>query len=320
MNKIVSFTLVMGLLFGSINGCNAQGITSKVTHNLEKVIKLIRETPGVLSHSITSMFTKKNTLIVSGMGVASIALASVWCASIKAHTKSWTAIIDAAKEYTKYLDDQTGIPKTTMYMYKGMANPKWRKAGQIKKDYNEVCKYLLKTRNKTDKGKFINHANEAIENEKAVLVNVLGGLNNCIQECSLLPTISISSDDEPSYLKTLIERTKNRCLARKKKLEKNQRNTLVFEDFSCEDNFIDLPEYVVKAINNEVNDQSSISILKPHQLLRYWVFPFESEAIAQAWKIYQLIQRLEALQFCLSQMLNQLNGFDPEVVKNAQIN
>jgi hypothetical protein len=285
MNKARNFilkTMAFGLLFGftaPIKADNKAVVMRPIRAAMEKPLKAAR---SVANAVVTAVRHPKIT--------ASVALGStaLYLAYKKSYVQDWTAAIEKAKKVTRPMLRNVAKPAgTEQYAY--LLFEELPTAHDIFSNPEIIYDKLLKCSERDEPGviksiiKDINKQRIDLEND------VKAGLEKCLSACTLLPKFEIIPVDDQdteteNSVTQIIDSNTKRLGSRVKKLK-----------------LYELSNDAIRTIHKEIMDESSVSIFNPYKLLRYWMFPFESEAMRQYWKVRQLIERLNAIEYCLNQ-------------------
>lgn len=225
-------------------------------------------------------------------GSAALTAGAAYLTYCRAHTRK--PDFEKVHSITRFMKNPFGMPQNTLkywrlHTIKG--KPAWATAADIMINQKAVYDAL-----KLEKGKiendfaFIERITLLIEEEKKELrEGYLPDLNICLNEYYLIPR-----NDSRAYL------------------GENMITELVDSYIQADENgatrFIDLSKEQALLLDNEIQEKIATSYLNPFKIARRWALPYEAEALNQYWKIYQLMQRLEALQECLNEKTSELNG------------
>jgi hypothetical protein len=220
--------------------------------------------------------------------------------------KDWESAIKGSESKTRYMLNPLDKPDDLMYWQNEPdKSGNWPLAADIMANQNDVYNSLKKSQWVDDKSEhdFIVRMQAIIKKEKKDLMKVIENLENCLADCRLLPRLQLSPDQaaaQPNIVQTIIEDKK--------------------KSFNYKPNadFILLNKDEAESINKDVMKRGLPSIFNPYLVVRNYALPFEARAIREYWRMYQLVQRLEALKYCLDQALQKLNATKIPACKQEQ--
>ncbi|GMU19006.1 MAG: hypothetical protein AMXMBFR12_01980 [Candidatus Babeliales bacterium] len=243
----------------------------------------------------TAIFTYEHPYIVgSGALLATVAYLKI----CRNNAFNAAIAINKAKDITDCMDDADLVPKSSLlyWHYHGTQKTTWKNSADILANWEEVYNAF-----KAEKGNgaseddicFINRMTKELDAAKKPLNSILKELKNALAEYYLAPSTQSHQDRcKNNYVNQVIAR--------------HMANHAGYNGPASR--FLDLARYEIEAIDREISNKVSRSFINPVKIARRFALPDEAETISQYWKIYQLIQRIEALQECLSYKQAELNG------------
>ncbi len=230
-------------------------------------------------------FTVKHPVLVGGTALAVTAAYLTHCRSSMA---MWQAWINNAKKVTRYMDNADGMPAKKM-MYWHINIPNFSTAADIIARKEKIYDDLKSEKGHSDSDHlFIERMTSILDKEKSDLVNYLDALKQCLGECHLVPSLRSAeylqnNSGAIQLIKSYINRSKENGT------------------------FLDVPRQNALALDRQIKNLAARSYVNPFKMIRRWALPCEGAAIDQYWKVYQLLQRLEAFQECLNNKQKELN-------------
>lgn len=251
-----------------------------------------KASPAVDSIKAIAQFTAEHPFIV-GSGV--LAITALYLSHCRSKNQGCYPIVAKAREIVKKMTVYSNEGFTYWRLISAKDKPAYT-TDEIMKNQEAAFKALFEERNEDkvrDPHHFINWANKQITKEKDELNKHLNDLKQyCLAECHIKPSLhSVAYKAENNFVNQLI----NQQIAQMKDSQR----------------FIDLDPVDINFINSEIKKKTVNSYwdyLNPLKIARKYALPYELEAVDQYWKIYQLVQRLEAMQECLQSKREILNG------------
>ncbi|CAN5138726.1 hypothetical protein BH09DEP1_BH09DEP1_3600 [soil metagenome] len=275
--------------------CSVSKTLTSARNGLNNTKDAVKNTasPVIDSLKSTAQFTAAHPVLV---GSGALAATLLYLSHCRSKNQGCYPTIAKAREIIKKMNVYSNEGFTYWRLVPGKDKPALPTAKDIMKNHEEVFAALFAERNEDrvkDPHLFINWATKQINKEKEELNKHLNDLKNyCLAECSILPSFSsVAYKAENNFVTKLIDQ-------RIEQMEDSKR-------------FIDLDSADINFIDSQVKNKTSnsyLSYLNPLRLARNWALPYELEAIDQYWKVYQLVQRLEAMQECLQWKKEELNG------------
>lgn len=224
--------------------------------------------------------------------LSALSAGALYLAYTRADTKEWP-VIKESQNITDFLHDPTAMPAEKLHYWK---IHKWETAGDIIANKDQVYKDFKLEKMNGDRTEiaFIDRMSKEIDGEKGKLNTLLKSLAVCLAECKILPRIELTKHKEFDWIAQLIKKEKKRFGI----IQENENVTPLLHELTPDQ---------IKAIGYEVQKGIKFSLLKPHRLVRHFIFPSEFYAIQEVWKIRQLIARLDALQSCLIEKRRSIN-------------
>jgi len=285
MNKAHNFALQaisLGLLLGFVSPVKANGPIERIA-SMKPTIQAAMAKPLNAARSAANVVAAiaRHPKITTTVALGSAAL---YLACKKSYVQDWTAAIKKAQAVTRSMLKNVSKPGD-QYAY--LLFEELPTAHDIVSNPDMIYSRLLNCSERDESSVIKNIIKDITKQRTELENNVKAGLEECLYACSLLPQFEIiSSDDEDAKTENsvtqIIESNTKRLGFKGKKL-------------------YELSNEAIRTIHKEIMDQSSVSILNPYKLLRYWMFPFESTAMREYWKVRQLIERLNAIEYCLNQ-------------------
>lgn len=269
--------------------------TIKVT---TPVIKPVVSATKSIANGIanTAVFSYEHPFIVGSGALAATALYLSYCRN---HAFNAGSSIGKAQAITEYMDDADATPQGLLAYwryYETQNKAAWKNSADILANWEEVYdSFKLEKANGHSEGDicFINRMTKELDAAKKPLNSSLKELKNALAEYHLAPSTESHQDRcKNNYVNQVIAR--------------HMANHAGYHGPARR--FLDLSRYEIEAIDREISHKVSRSFINPVKMARRFALPDEAAAIAQYWKVYQLIQRLEALQECLDNKHAELNG------------
>lgn len=284
MNKIRNFALkaiALGLSLGFNSSMKADGPIERIV-GMKPTIQAAMARPIKVARSAANMVAAmaRHPKITATVAMGSAAL---YIACKKAYVQDWTAAITRSQEVTRSMLRNVSKPgdKYAYLLFEELPT-----AHDIVNKTDMVYSRLLNC-SERDEPSVIKTIIKDISKQRDDLENIKAGLEKCLHACTLYPQLEIiPSDDEDAKTENSVTQIID---SNKQRLGFNNKK------------FYELSNDAIATIHKEIMNESSVSILNPYKLFRYWMFPFESAAMREYWKIRQLIERLNAIEYCLNQ-------------------
>lgn len=266
-------------------------VTAPVVNPVVSATKSIAN--GVVS---TATFSYEHPYIV---GSGALLVTAAYLKVCRNNAFNARGALNKAQDITQYMDDADGTPKGLLpYWHYHEAHNKdaWKTSADILDNWEDVYREF-----KQEKGNgalegdvcFINRMVLALDEAKKPLNKALKELKEALAEYHLIPSTESHQDRcKNNYVNQVIAR--------------HMANHNGYHGPAAR--FLDLSRYEIDAIDREISQTVSRSFINPAKIARRFALPDEAHVIAQYWKVYQLIQRIEALQECLSNKQAELNG------------
>ena len=307
LHTILFYTILTGMGLGLVSSMQANFFNRT---NLTLVTNAAQDKISTASAKIVSglqkslLYPSRHPIITSTAALSLAALGSAYLAHCHKNGKDWTSVIEESEQVTRYMLNQLGKPDKLMYWQnkpKKLGN--WATAAEIMENLTEVYAVLKKTKSNGDKSEhdFIVRMKTIIEKEKKDLVKVINKLENCLAECRITPDLTLSGD-QPAVKSNIVQ-----DIISGKKLDFNYDSNI---------DFIKLSKKEAESINRDISKRAFPSLLNPYLVMRNFALPFEARAIREYWRMYQLAERLNALQYCLDQ---ELQRQDAQVVTSCDV-
>lgn len=244
----------------------------------------------------TAIFTYEHPYIVgSGALLATIAYLKM----CRNNAFNAVAVITKAKAATEGMDDADLVLKSSLayWSYYELQNGiSMKNPADILANWEQVYEaFKLEKANGASEGDicFIKRMTLELDATKKPLNSIIKDLKSALAEYHLIPsTMSYHERRINNYVSQVITR--------------HMANHNGYHGPAGR--FLDLSRYEIDAIDREISNKVSRSFINPSKIARQFALPDEAETISQYWKVYQLIQRIEALQECLSNKQAEING------------
>ncbi len=273
------------------------GVISTPAHAMfsNGFLKAQATSKNVLSALKTGILSPVNhPYITTTAGLATAVLGGAYLVHCNKNAKDWSSVTDESQLITRFMINSVGTPDKLMYWQnkpKGVGH--WPMAADIISNSTEVYNALKKAKWADDKSEhdFIVRMKFIIEKEKKELMKVFAKLENCLAESNILP--SLGGYEQPAGESNIAQ-------------EMIQKKMINF-NYEPDADFTSLTMKEAASINRDIMKRAMPSALNPYLTIRNYALPFETRAIREYWRMYQLLQRLEALKLCLDQQLNNAN-------------
>ena len=232
----------------------------------------------------------KHPLLTTTAGLATMALGGAYLVHCNKNAKDWSSVIEESQLITRFMINAIGTPDKLMYWQnKPKSLGHWPMAADIVSNSTEVYNALKKAKWADDQSEhdFIVRMKTVIEKEKKDLMKVFAKLENCLAECNISP--NFGGYEQPAGETNIVQ-------------EMIQKKMINF-NYEPETDFTSLSKKEAESINRDIMKRAMPSVLNPYLMIRDFALPFETRAIREYWRMYQLLQRLEALKLCLDQQL-----------------
>jgi hypothetical protein len=274
---------------------NLKDSTIKVTTPVIKpVVSATKSIANAIAH--TALFTYEHPFIVGSGALAATAAYLSYCRN---HAFKAGSSISKAQAITEYMDDADATPQGLLAYwryYETQNKVAWKNPADILANWEEVYDvFKAEKANGNSEGDlcFINRMTKELDAAKKPLNSILKELKNALAEYHLAPSTESHQDRcKNNYVNQVIAR--------------HMANHAGYHGPARR--FLDLSRYEMEAIDREISHKVSRSFINPVKIGRQFALPDETQVIAQYWNVYQLIQRLEALQECLDNKHAELNG------------
>lgn len=304
LRSLALYSMLAGMGLGLISTPVDAMLKNSFLTTKKACTQILSTTKNTLLAPIVHPFiTTTAGLAVAGLGVAYL----VYC---NKNAKDWTSVIDESKQITRFMINQTGKPDELMYWQnQPKASGNWPTAAEIIANPTEVYNALKNTPwiwsdAKTEQD-FIVNVRTVIKKEKAKLVKVFEKLENILSESDLRPNILglFNSYELPAGQTNIVQEIVHKKMT----------------NFNCEStaDFNSLSKKEVDSIDRDIMKRAMPSVLNLSLRLRDYALPFEANAIREYWRVYQLIQRLEALKEVLTQV-QQMKHVQQEIILEAR--
>lgn len=270
---------------------NLKDATVKVT---APVVEPVVETAKTGANGVVSAahFTYENPILVGSGTAVSLAAYIAYCRKASAPTEKDMQAINQAEDLTKHMDlaKRDGIPSTSFeyWRYYGSdENPGWMTAADILEDKDAVYRALHLEFNRSNEAEqqFIDGLTAKIDLRKLVLTDCLEKLRILLGKCRILPSFkSMKEKQNNMYVDQVLGDYIN--------------SNKAFTDLDAED---------IEEIQTTISNKTANWVFNPIKIARRLALPYEALAIKHFWNVYQLLQRLEALQICLKHRTEELN-------------
>lgn len=275
------------------------GVISTPAHAMfnNGFLKAQATSKNVLSALKTGILSPVNhPYITTTAGLATAALGGAYLVHCNKNAKDWSSVIEESQLITRFMINAIGTPDKLMYWQnKPKSLGHWPMAADIVSNSTEVYNALKKAKWADDQSEhdFIVRMKCVIEKEKKELMKVFAKLENCLAESNILP--SFGDYEQPAGETNIVQ-------------EMIQKKMINF-NYEPEADFTSLTKKEAESVNRDIMKRAMPSVLNPYLMIRDFALPFETRAIREYWRVYQLLQRLEALKLCLDQQLK--NTFTP---------
>lgn len=282
--------------------CNRAHSVATTASNTASTIRdtTVKVTTPVVSAAKTSasgvanaaQFVYEHPLLV-GSGISAAAAAYLaHCRNSAALTAKDTEAIAQAMQITEHMFNEDVVPFDKIAYWRFYATEDkraWNTAADIMADEEAVYADL-----RLDFGSgstqsdiaFIDELDKKIDESKKKLAPCLTKLKKALAKYYIVPsTRSVQDRQVNNYVSELVKEYTGQNRA-----------------------FINLTNDQIETINTKINSKISRSFINPAKIIRRTVLPNEAVVIEQYWKVYQLLQRLNALQACIGNKRMELNG------------
>lgn len=207
--------------------------------------------------------------------------------------------IAKAQALTEGMDDVDSVPASSLAFwkyYEDVNNVAIKNPADIITHWDQVYDAF-----KSEKGNgfaeddvcFIKRMTAELDAAKKQLNSALKDLKNALAEYHLAPSMQSHQDRcKNNYVNQVIAR--------------HMANHAGYNGPARK--FLDLDNREIEAIDREITQKASASFINPVKIARQFALPGEAETISQYWKVYLLVQRIEALRICLVNKQTELNG------------
>lgn len=239
-----------------------------------------------------AQFTYEHPILVgSGISAAMAAYLAYCKSSVALTPKEGEAISEAEKITAPMFDrDQVPFDKITYWRYYATGDkPAWTTTADIMENQAGVYDALrLDFANGVAQSdiSFIDELEKKITESKSKLTPCLTKLKKALAKYYIVPSTRSMRDRQTN----------------------NYVSNLVQEYTGADRAFVNLTNEQVESIDSKINSKISRSFINPAKIIRRTILPDEAVVIEQYWNVYQLLQRLEALQACIGNKKMELNG------------
>lgn len=291
LRNVSLIAILMGMGLGLYTAPNQAHIFTKVAKGLARTKAVGSQ---VSSAAVNTVLFPKNHPFITCMAAAALG-STAYLVNCHKYSKDWKSVVEDAEDKTRYMFNPLDKPENLMYWQnESDKSGNWALAADIMANQSDVYNSLKKSQWVDDKSEhdFIVRMKTIIGKEKKDLMKVIKKLENCLDDCRILPRFELSPDQAAAQTNIV------QSIIKDKKKSFN---------YSPNKNFIELSKDEAESINTDVMKRGLPSIFNPYLAVRNYALPFEARAIREYWRMYQLVQRLEALQYCLDQALQKLN-------------
>ena len=245
--------------------------------------------------------------ITTTAGLAAAGLGGLYLVHCNKNAKDWTSVIEESQLITRFMINSIGMPDKLMYWQnKPKDSGHWPTAADIISNSTEVYNTLKKAKWADDKSEhdFIIRMKCIVEKEKKELMKVFAKLENCLAESNVLP--SFGGNEQPAGESNIVQE-----MIQKKMINLN---------YEPNTDFTSLTKKEAESLNRDISKRAMPSFwnVNPYLMVRGFALPFETRAIREYWRMYQLLYRLEALKICLDQQLLNTQASAQNIILEAR--
>lgn len=249
----------------------------------------------------------KHPYLMTGAGLATLALGGAYIVNCNKTAKDWSSVLEESEQITRFMVNCVGTPEKMMYWHNKLkTDGHWPTAADVIGNSTQVYTALKDTpwiwNNAKSEHDFIANAKCVIEKEKKDLMKVFAKLENCLAENNVLP--SLGSYEQPAGETNIVQEI----------IQQKMRNF----NYDVNTDFTQLTKKEAESVNRDIMKRAMPSVFNPYLSIRAYALPFETRAIREYWRVYQLLQRLEALKLVLDQKLQNPKISAQEVVLEAR--